>query len=151
MASAAALVRHKQTPFRHFELVDIQTPWRPHISFLGFDQWIKTPISQDPDNLSLHATVCKRKWQMEGGQEGHWEKGSLSATGLIFPKREIYWMGFRYKHRRMYSLDESLSGELVTPSPTESFHVGGKKKNPPKNINALGLRVQKEKLLCHFE
>lgn len=46
----------------------------------------------------------------------------------------------------MYILDESLSGELVSSSPTKYFHVGKK-----KIINALGLREQKERLLCHFE
>lgn len=39
---------------------------------------------------------------------------------------------------------ESLSGDLVSPSPTNYFHVR-------KKINAPGLREQKERLICHFE
>lgn len=72
------------------------------------------------------------------------EKRPLHTWAYFFPRGRFVERGSDTNIRRMYILDESLSGELVSPSPTKYFHVG-------KKINALGLREQKERLLCHFE
>lgn len=49
---------------------------------------IKTPLSQDPDNLHPHPTVCESQGQTKVGREGYWEQAPSPQLGLFFPSEK---------------------------------------------------------------